>query len=131
MTGVLPYLLVGIGGFLGANARLVVGRAVAMALPTGTFPLATLVINVSGSFLLGVLGSVIAARVPPSTDLLRLALGVGFLGAYTTFSTFELETHGLLDDGAWLSAAAYVGFSVFLGLLAVRVGLVLGRSWIT
>ena len=128
MGGVLPYLLVGIGGFLGANARLIVARLVSMFAPS-TFPFPTLLINVTGSFLLGVLGSVIASRTPPASDALRLALGVGFLGAYTTFSTFELETHALLEDSAWLSAASYVAVSVFVGLLAVRVGLVFGRTW--
>lgn len=129
MAGLLPYLLVGIGGFLGANARFLLARGVITLLPT-RFPLGTLLINVSGSLLLGVLGSVLAARLPPGSDMLRLALGVGFLGAFTTFSTFELETHSLLQDGAWLSASAYVCLSVFLGLAAVRVGLMLGRQWL-
>jgi CrcB protein len=127
MSRWLPYLLVGIGGFLGANARFFMAQRVVLLWPT-RFPLGTLLINVSGSFLLGVLGSVIAQRLPPASDLLRLALGVGFLGAFTTFSTFELETHSLVEDGAWLSASAYVAASVFVGLLAVRVGLVLGRQ---
>lgn len=127
MSRLLPYLLVGIGGFLGANARFLVAQAVVTLWPT-RFPLGTLLINVSGSFLLGVLGSVIAQRLSPASDMFRLALGVGFLGAFTTFSTFELETHSLLEDGAWLTASAYVGVSVFVGLLAVRVGLVLGRQ---
>lgn len=129
MSGLLPYLLVGIGGFLGANARFLIAQGVVTLLPT-RFPLATLLINISGSFLLGVLGSVIAQRLPPGSDVLRLALGVGFLGAFTTFSTFELETHSLLLDRAWLAASAYVCISVFLGLIAVRAGLMLGRQWV-
>lgn len=130
MSGLLPYLLVGIGGFLGANARFLVARGVITVLPT-RFPLGTLLINVGGSLLLGVLGSVLAERLPPGSDMLRLALGVGFLGAFTTFSTFELETHSLLQDSAWLAASAYVCLSVFLGLAAVRVGLMLGRQWMS
>lgn len=128
MSGLLPYLLVGLGGFLGANARFLMVQGVVTVFPT-RFPLGTLLINLSGSFLLGVLGSVIAQRLPPDSDMLRLALGVGFLGAFTTFSTFELETHSLVEDSAWLAASAYVCVSVFVGLLAVRAGLVLGRYW--
>jgi CrcB protein len=94
------------------------------------FPLGTFLINVSGSFLLGVLGTVIAQRVFPSSEALRLALGVGFLGAFTTFSTFEFETHALLDDGSWLTATANVFASLFIGLLAVRVGIVVAKAWL-
>ena len=60
---------------------------------------------------------------------MRLALGVGFLGAFTTFSTFELETHLLLDGGSWLLAATYIAGSVFVGLIAIRAGIFLGRAW--
>jgi CrcB protein len=93
------------------------------------FPLATFAINVSGSFLLGMLGVFVTDRVTPQTEWMRLALGVGFLGAYTTFSTFELETHTLMDAGAWFTAAAYVAASVFVGLIAVRFGILLSRAW--
>lgn len=104
MNTLWPYLLVGLGGFFGANARFVVARGLAALFDT-RFPLGTFVINISGSFLLGVLGVVVADRVAPSSESLRLALGVGFLGAYTTFSTFEFETHALFDIVAktWLT----------------------------
>src|SRR3954470_11065044 len=100
MARLLPYILVGLGGFVGANARFLVGRGVASAFDTG-FPLGTFLINVSGSFLLGILGAVAAQKTSADSDALRLALGVGFLGAFTTFSTFEFETHSLLSDAAW------------------------------
>ena len=124
----LPYLLVGAGGFLGANARFLIARSVGAAIDT-PFPLGTFVINVSGSFLLGVLGAAVAGKFLPGSDALRLALGVGFLGAFTTFSTFELETHALLEDGLGWVATLNVIASVLVGLLAVRAGIVAGRAW--
>lgn len=130
MTTLMPYLLVGAGGFLGANARLVVARLVGTWFET-RFPLGTFVINVSGSFLLGVLGTIVAQRVMPNSEAMRLALGVGFLGAFTTFSTFEFETHALIEDGSWLTATANIFASLLLGLLAVRAGIVIAKTWLT
>ena len=126
----MPYLLVGLGGFIGANARFVVARAVGAAFET-RFPLGTFVINVSGSFLLGVLGTLVAQKVFPGSEAMRLALGVGFLGAFTTFSTFEFETHALLEDGSWVTATTNMFGSLFVGLIAVRAGIVIARSWLT
>jgi len=126
----MPYLLVGLGGFIGANARFVVARLVGVAFET-RFPLGTFVINVSGSFLLGVLGTIIALKVMPGSEAMRLALGVGFLGAFTTFSTFEFETHALLEDGSWLLATTNMFASLFVGLVAVRAGIVVAKAWLT
>jgi CrcB protein len=130
MAMVMPYLLVGLGGFIGANARFVVARVVGAAFET-KFPLGTFVTNVSGSFLLGVLGTIVAQRVMPNSESMRLALGVGFLGAFTTFSTFEFETHALFDDGSWLTATTNMFASLFVGLLAVRAGIVVAKTWLT
>jgi CrcB protein len=130
MTKLMPYLLVGVGGFVGANARFVIARVVGAAFET-RFPLGTFVINVSGSFLLGVLGTVIALKVMPGSEAMRLALGVGFLGAFTTFSTFEFETHALLEDGSWLLAATNMVASLFVGLIALRAGIVLAKTWLS
>jgi CrcB protein len=130
MTTLMPYLLVGVGGFIGANARFVVARIVGVMFET-RFPLGTFVINVSGSFLLGILGTIVALKVMPNSESMRLALGVGFLGAYTTFSTFEFETHALFDDGSWLTATTNMFASLFIGLLAVRAGIVLAKTWLT
>jgi CrcB protein len=130
MASLMPYLLVGLGGFIGANARFVVARVVGAMFET-KFPLGTFVINISGSFLLGALGTVVAQKMMPNSESMRLALGVGFLGAYTTFSTFEFETHALLDDGSWLTATTNMFGSLFVGLLAVRAGIVVARSWLT
>jgi CrcB protein len=130
MATLMPYLLVGLGGFIGANARFVVARLVGGLFET-KFPLGTFVINVSGSFLLGVLGTLVAQKVMPNSESMRLALGVGFLGAYTTFSTFEFETHALFDDGSWLTATTNIFASLFIGLLAVRAGIVVAKTWLT
>jgi fluoride exporter len=128
MNRLLPFLLVGVGGFVGANARYIVAKWVG-SLTAARFPVGTFVINVSGSFLLGLLGGLLAARLVPQSDNVRLAIGIGFLGAFTTFSTFEFETHALFEDGVWLPALTNIFVSLFVGLLAVRAGLVLARSW--
>jgi fluoride exporter len=130
MATLMPYLLVGFGGFIGANARFVVARVVGALFET-RFPLGTFVINISGSFLLGVLGTIVVQKVMPNSESMRLALGVGFLGAYTTFSTFEFETHALFDDGSWLTATTNMFASLFVGLLAVRAGIVVAKTWLT
>ncbi len=130
MGSLMPYLLVGVGGFIGANTRFVVARLVGGLFET-RFPLGTFVINISGSFLLGVLGTLVAQKVMPNSESMRLALGVGFLGAFTTFSTFEFETHALFDDGSWLTATTNIFASLFVGLLAVRAGIVVAKTWLT
>ena len=130
MSVLMPYLLVGVGGFIGANTRFVVARLVGAMFET-RFPLGTFIINVSGSFLLGLLGTVVAQKVMPNSEPMRLALGVGFLGAFTTFSTFEFETHALFDDGSWLTATTNMFASLFVGLLAVRAGMIVAKTWLT
>jgi CrcB protein len=129
MAALMPYLLVGVGGFIGANARFVVARLVGSLFET-KIPLGTFVINVIGSFLLGVLGTLVAQKAMPNSESMRLALGVGFLGAFTTFSTFEFETHALFDDGSWLTATTNMFASLFVGLVAVRAGIILAKSWL-
>ena len=94
----MPYLLVGAGSFVGGNARYILGRWVG-GLIDARFPLGTFLVNVLGSFLLGFLAGLLATRALPHSDSLRLALGVGFCGGFTTFSTPEHENHPLLEDG--------------------------------
>jgi fluoride exporter len=129
MAVLMPYLLVGLGGFIGAIARFELARAIG-AFFEPRFPWGTFAINVSGSFLLGVLSVIVAQKTAPDSEALRLALGVGFLGAFTTFSTFEFETHALLDDGSWVMALANMIASLLLGLVAVRAGIVLAKAWL-
>jgi fluoride exporter len=93
----------------------------------GAFPWGTLVINATGCFLLGLLYTLLTDRyaVDPS---LRFALTTGFLGAYTTFSTFSLETVGLLQQGRAVAALGNVGLSLLLGLGGVYAGILVART---
>lgn len=118
-------LVVGAGGFLGATARYGVGLLV-MRHWTRDFPLATLLINVSGSFLLG-LFSTWATERAALDPALRLLVATGFVGAFTTFSTFEYETQRLAGSGAHALALANVVLSVAAGYLAVHAGVSLAR----
>jgi CrcB protein len=119
-------LVIGIGGFAGAVARY--GIAVWIGQRWGrSFPLGTFVINVSGSFLIGLLMTLMAERFTENPQW-RLLLVVGFLGAYTTFSTFEYETGALLKDGEWLFAGLNVVLSVIVGFIALKLGEVIGKT---
>lgn len=111
-------LLVALGGTLGTAARLGLGLVVG---EPGGFPLAVLLANVLGALLIGV----VAARLPASAEL-RLLLGTGVLGGFTTYSAFMTGTLALWGS-APLLAAAYAAGSLVLGLLAAAVGLRLGR----
>lgn len=118
-------LIVGLGGFLGAAARYGVGLAVARVF-TREFPLATLLINVTGSFILGFFSALAAQRIAIDPAW-RLFVATGFVGAYTTFSTFEYETHRLTETGAMGWATVNVITSVVAGFLAVRLGVALAK----
>jgi fluoride exporter len=122
-----PFVLVGAGSAIGGMLRFAVGRAIGGG--AGGFPLSTFLINVSGSFVLGLLGGIVTHRGGGGfdADAVRLAIGVGFCGGFTTFSAFEIETHNLLAGGARFVATAYVVLSVAIGLLAVRAGLAAAR----
>ena len=112
-----------IGGVAGVNARYWIGEAVGRtAWPWGTFA-----INLVGAFLIGLLTPILARWLPHANA--RLILIVGFLGGFTTFSAFALESIDLGRRGALAGAVAYVVGSVGLGILAAALGLGLG-SWI-
>ena len=117
-------LLVAAGSAVGGALRFAIGTALAPRAPLA-FPTATLLVNVAGSLLLGVL----LRDVPASGEAsaLRLALTVGLCGGFTTFSTFGYETVRLVQGGAAARAALYVALSVGLSLLAVAAGLAIGR----
>ena len=121
----MQLILIALGGALGAVLRYGVSEAVQPS--RGSFPLATLIANVSGAFLLGLLATFLLERTDLSSQL-RLGITVGILGAYTTFSTFSLETLDLLNDGEWPTAALYVAASVAGALLAVWAGQSLARA---
>jgi CrcB protein len=92
-----------------------------------SFPIGTLLVNVTGSFLLGLL-VVAIARHGDDGDAMRLLLGVGFCGGYTTFSTFSFDTIALVESGAGTLAAVNVAASLALALLATFAGAALGRA---
>lgn len=119
------FLAVGAGGFLGAIARYAVGLLVARFW-SGEFPLATFLINVSGSFVLGLFMALSGERLGLEPAW-RLLVATGFVGAYTTFSTFEYETHRLVELGATGWAVANVVASVLVGFAALRLGAAFAR----
>ena len=119
-------LAVGAGGFLGAVARYLVSLGVARVWPR-PFPLGTLLINVTGSFVLGWFTTWVAARAELDPAW-RLLVATGFVGAYTTFSTFVFESDGMLRAGTGLKAIAYMAASLILGLACVRLGIWLGTE---
>jgi CrcB protein len=120
----MTYLAISIGAVLGANARFLLGGWIAERFGT-TFPLGTLVINVTGSLLIGVVVTLSTERLVPGW--FRPMLAIGFLGSYTTFSTFSYETLSLVQDGAWGAAALNVAASVGAAFLGVYAGTVLAR----
>jgi fluoride exporter len=117
--------VIGIGGFAGGLARYGIGQA--WPTPSGTFPWATFAINTSGAFVLALL-LILALEVLPPTTYLRPALGTGFCGAYTTFSSVATASNQLAAHGHVNVAAAYVAISLFAGLAATSLGIVIGRS---
>ena len=119
-------LWVGLGGFLGANARYLLSAWIAARFGTA-FPYGTFVINVSGSFILGMIMGLLDVHALSPT--IRLSLGIGLVGAYTTFSTFTYETLRLIETGSLLLAIANVIGSVVVGMLAAVVGLNVGRAF--
>jgi CrcB protein len=122
----MSLILIGLGGFAGAITRYLVDGAV-IDRTGGGFPWGTLVINVSGSFVLGLLFALTAERAVLPADI-RGPVMIGFLGAYTTFSTWMLESWRLVEGGAYLAAIANLGGSVVIGLVAVVAGLAVGRA---
>ena len=121
----MTLLLVGAGGFFGAISRYLVDGWVSHA-TGGGFPWGTLVVNVTGSFVLGALFALSVERGVLSPTL-RAPVLIGFIGAYTTFSTLTLETWRLVEDGSYIAAFGNIGGSMVLGLAAVVAGLAVGR----
>lgn len=119
------YIFVALGGSLGALARYWVGSTVSGKMGT-RFPYGTFVINMSACLIIG-FSIVFLGRRTDLNPAWRFLIPVGFVGAYSTFSTFEFETFASLQSGAFLIAGAYVALSIFLGLVAVWCGTLLGR----
>ena len=123
MKPLVEYFAVGAAGFFGAVLRLFIGQVCGRLFGT-TFPVGTLFINVVGSFLLGWFLTFAGDRLVVS-ETMRLAVAVGFLGAFTTYSTFMYESNTLWEHGALLKAIANVVGSLVFGLAALRLGMYL------
>ena len=117
---------IGAAGFLGAVTRYRVDRWITYRMK-GSFPWGTLLVNLTGCFILGLLISVLAERMAPNSDL-RAALTVGFVGAYTTFSALAYQTLTLSENGSIDLAILYVLASLVPGVAAVWLGTLIGRS---
>jgi fluoride exporter len=124
----MPFLVIAVGAALGANARYLVGLYVADRLGT-TFPYATFLINVTGSLVIGFFLTIMSSRLAVN-PLWRLFFATGFLGGYTTFSSYTFEAATLLRAGAFLPAVVYLFGSMAVGMLGVFAGIAVG-SWLS
>jgi CrcB protein len=120
-------LSIGAGGAFGAVARYLVNIS-PLSKVFEKFPLPTFFINISGSFLIGFLLILLTDKLNVSENF-RMAVLVGVLGAFTTFSTFELELYGLIKDGAYLIAFGYLFLSVLVGFIGVVAGITLAGKF--
>lgn len=119
-------MIVAVGGGIGAAARYAIGGWIAER-AGGAFPWHTLVVNVSGAFLIGLVMALSLDRALIGADW-RLFLTTGILGGYTTFSTLSYETVALMQQGAWWAATGNMLGSAAAGVIAVVAGLALGRA---
>jgi CrcB protein len=124
----MDYLWIGLGGFAGANARVLLSNAIANRIHS-TFPYGTWVVNISGSLLIGVILTLLTEKwiADPAW---RLVIVVGFLGGYTTFSSYSFQAIELIEIGQPLRALTYVLSSNIVGLVACYAGFELTRRWL-
>ncbi len=118
-------VLLGLAGAMGSLARYGLAGFVQRATP-GTFPLGTFVVNVLGCLAFGFIWGVCENRISLHPDV-RVVVLTGFMGAFTTFSTFTFETLGLMETGQWVAFALYAGGQLLLGLAMLWLGLGAGR----
>jgi fluoride exporter len=119
-------LIVGTGGFIGTVLRYLV-QVYAEKLMNSTFPLGTLLVNVAGSFLIGIIYA-FAEKGNLMNSEWRIFLAVGICGGFTTFSTFAMDNLNLMKDNSLLQLMLYAGGSLFLGIMAVYLGIILTRA---
>ena len=117
--------LIGVGGAFGAIARHVVNQMAMTQLNSSL--MGTFVVNISGSFVLGIFAGILSSY-PNLPEETRLFMAVGFLGSYTTFSTFSLATIQLLEKGDLFNALINIVSTIIIGLVAAMAGLVIGRA---
>jgi CrcB protein len=115
------YLLVGLGGAIGAMLRY--GAGVSLGSLANGFPVATFAVNLAGSIAMGLLIGILAKTTPQYQNEIRLFLAVGIFGGFTTFSSFSLDAFSLLERGDYLLAGLYVLGSVALGIAGLAMGL--------
>jgi CrcB protein len=121
----MDYVWIGVGAAAGANARYLLGQLLARWFGTD-FPVGTLVINVSGSLLIGLILATMSDGLMVDTHW-RLLLVIGLLGGYTTFSSFSFEVIAMVEAGRWLPAVTYVGSSVLFSLFGCYAGMLVAR----
>ena len=119
------YALVALGGALGALARYQLAAMIQARVPAG-FPWGTFVVNITGCLVMGVVTTLLADRLVVHPNW-RYLVPIGFIGAYTTFSTFEMETFRAITEGAWLVGGLNVLGSVLAGYAALWLGVILAR----
>lgn len=120
-------MLIGLAGAFGAVARYTLGGLV-QRYTGATFPWGTFVVNVIGAFLFGLIWSLVEQRLVISVEA-RVIILSGFLGAFTTFSSFMFESGSLIGEAQWGLAALNIGGQIVLGLAAMFLGLAAGRLW--
>ena len=125
MNSLQKYLLIAIGGALGTTARYWVGSTIASRMGT-KFPYGTFVINMTACVIIGFSLAFLGKRTELNPAW-RFLVPIGFVGAYSTFSTFEWEAFSILQTGAFLNAALYVVLSFVLGLFGVWCGVLIAR----
>jgi CrcB protein len=125
-SGQVSYILVFVGGGLGATLRHVINIICARSLGSG-FPWNTFIINITGSLAMGLLIGILARTLPPMQAEIRLFVAVGVLGGYTTFSAFSLDAVTLWERGDLTGAGLYVVISVVVSILALFAGLMITR----
>jgi len=122
----MQVLAIAVGGAAGAVLRFWMSSGIYALLGRG-FPYGTLAVNILGSFLMGLMTILLLERMAVSAEW-RAALLIGLLGAFTTFSTFSIETYNLITEGAVLKALLNMAASVVLCILAVWAGIIMGRQ---
>lgn len=121
----MKIFLIGLGGFIGALARFYTSKWVNLLIGH-RIPFGTMTVNVLGSFIMGLVVTLSVEKMVVSEDI-RMLIGVGFLGAFTTFSTFSVESIYLVEEGSYLPAFVYISGNLLLSIFAAFLGILLAR----